>query len=70
VLVGAERKREACLRSSKASKNATATSIEENIESYTPASSFSRAEKRKLEIFTDELSAHNAVLNALPHKKK
>jgi len=70
LLVGAEKKRETCLGSAKASKNATATSIEENIESYTPASSFSRAEKRKLEIFTDELSAHNAVLNAMPHKKK
>jgi len=69
VLVGAERKTGACLRSAKASKNATATSTKEQLESYTAASSFSRAEKRKLEIFTDELSAHNAVLNAMPYKK-
>jgi len=51
------------------SKKTATTSTEEKLESYTVASSFSRAEKRKLEIFTDGLSAHNAVLNAIPCKK-
>jgi len=70
LLVAADSKMGECLRSAKASKKPTATSTEEHYDSYTPASSFSRAEKRKLEIFTDELSAHNAVLNAIPCNKK